>query len=100
MFKTRDGLTHNFLQEFKNSLRPTPLSSGDKGATITSETDAASRPTTWFHARHWYSSLNSGMEVLIGLLLEAIPSCPRPVKTLHACKLTARWSPEGLAPVI
>lgn len=50
------------MQAFRAALRQTPLSADRKESAGT--TDAVSPAYTWFHARHWYSNLNSSMEVM------------------------------------
>ena len=50
------------MQAFKGALQLTPLSSSVDDVPRTAR--EAGLPQTWFHARRWYSSLNSGMEVL------------------------------------
>ena len=50
------------LQAFRAALRQTPLSTDRKESA--GAMDAVSPSYTWFHARHWYSNLNSSMEVM------------------------------------
>ena len=61
------------LQAFKGALQLTPLSSSDKGAPWTTRETGHVR--TWFHARRWYFSLNSAMQVLAHCLPVIYSGC-------------------------